>query len=78
MTSARPGARRTATLLAVSCLLAALVLAATATASTTGSKLPNPTATTANPYVPTNMPALDDLWGAFSFKATPNNQPYTE
>jgi phospholipase C len=40
--------------------------------------LPNPTSTKANPYVPTNMPALDDLFAAFDFTAAPNNQPYTE
>jgi len=39
--------------------------------------LPNPKSTTANPYVPTNMPALDDLFDAFDFSKA-NNQPYTE
>jgi phospholipase C len=39
--------------------------------------LPNPTSTAANPYVPTNMPALDDLFDAFDFSKA-NNQPYTE
>jgi phospholipase C len=39
--------------------------------------LPNPITTTANPYVPTNMPALDDLFDAFDFSKA-NNQPYTE
>jgi len=29
--------------------------------------LPNPTATPDNPYVPTNMPALSDLFGMFDF-----------
>ncbi len=29
--------------------------------------LPNPTVTKKNPYVPTNAPALSDLWGAFDF-----------
>src|ERR1700688_22289 len=29
---------------------------------------PNPTATKSNPYVPTNSPALDDLFDAFNFK----------
>jgi phospholipase C len=29
--------------------------------------LPNPAATAANPYVPTNMPALGDLWDMFDF-----------
>jgi len=39
--------------------------------------LPNPTVKAANPYVPTNMPALDDLFDAFDFdKAV--TQPYTE
>jgi len=28
---------------------------------------PNPLATPANPYVPTNSPAIDDLFGAFKF-----------
>jgi phospholipase C len=36
--------------------------------------LPNPMTTT-NPYVPINMPALDDLVGAFDFSMK-NNQPY--
>ncbi|MEJ0095657.1 MAG: alkaline phosphatase family protein [Methylocella sp.] len=40
--------------------------------------LPNPTATKDNPYVPTNPPALDDLFDAFDFDAAPNNQPYSE
>ena len=40
--------------------------------------LPNPTSKAANPYVPTNMPALDDLFDAFDFTAAANNQPYTE
>jgi phospholipase C len=40
--------------------------------------LPNPTVTKDNPYVPTNSPALDDLFDAFNFDAAPNNQPYTE
>jgi phospholipase C len=39
--------------------------------------LPNPTSTAANPYVPTNMPALDDLFDAFDFSKK-NNQPYYE
>jgi phospholipase C len=39
--------------------------------------LPNPTAKQNDPYVPTNSPALDDLFEAFDFdKAV--NQPYTE
>jgi phospholipase C len=29
--------------------------------------MPNPKATKANPYVPTNSPAIDDLFGAFNF-----------
>ena len=40
--------------------------------------LPNPTAKKANPYVPTNMPALDDLFEIFDFAAAPNLQSYTE
>jgi phospholipase C len=40
--------------------------------------LPNPTVKASNPYVPTNPPALDDLWDAFNFTAAPNNQPYYE
>jgi len=40
--------------------------------------LPNPTATKADPYVPTNMPAIDDLFDAFDFTAKPVIQPYTE
>ncbi len=40
--------------------------------------LPNPTVRRTNAYVPTNMPALDDLWDAFNFDAKPNLQPYTE
>jgi phospholipase C len=39
--------------------------------------LPNPTAKNNNPYVPTNMPALDDLFDAFNFSSAVN-QPYTE
>jgi phospholipase C len=38
--------------------------------------LPNPTTKASNPYVPTNMPALDDLFDAFDFKAAPVNQHY--
>ncbi len=39
--------------------------------------LPNPKSKDANPYVPTNMPALDDLFEAFNFdKAV--SQPFTE
>jgi phospholipase C len=40
--------------------------------------LPNPTAKNNNLYVPTNSPALDDLFDAFNFDAAPVNQPYTE
>jgi phospholipase C len=39
--------------------------------------LPNPTAKAENPYVPTNMPALDDLFSAFDFSKAVV-QPYTE
>jgi phospholipase C len=39
---------------------------------------PNPTANGSNPYVPTNMPALDDLFDTFDFASAPVNQPYTE
>ncbi len=35
--------------------------------SLTRDNLPNPTTSDANPYVPTNSPALGDLWGNFSF-----------
>jgi phospholipase C len=40
--------------------------------------LPNPKSNNNNPYVPTNMPAIDDLFDAFDFKGKPVNQPYTE
>jgi phospholipase C len=40
--------------------------------------LPNPKVKASNPYVPTNMPALDDLFNAFDFDAAPNNQRYYE
>jgi phospholipase C len=40
--------------------------------------LPNPKVKQANPYVPTNMPALGDLWDAFDFDRAPNLQPYTQ
>jgi phospholipase C len=40
--------------------------------------LPNPTATAADPYVPTNIAAIDDLFSAFDFSARPVMQPYTE
>ncbi len=33
--------------------------------------LPNPVQTAANPYVPTNMPALGDLWSLFNFPTNP-------
>jgi phospholipase C len=39
--------------------------------------LPNPTAKKDDPYVPTNSPALDDLFEAFNFEKAVN-QPYTE
>ena len=39
--------------------------------------LPNPKAKEDNPYVPTNSPALDDLFGAFDF-SHPVDQPFTE
>ncbi len=39
--------------------------------------LPNPTATKGNPYVPANMPALDDLFDAFDFSHAVN-QTFTE
>jgi phospholipase C len=39
--------------------------------------LPNPTAKASDPYVPTNSPALDDLFDAFDFK-TAVNQPFFE
>ena len=29
--------------------------------------LPNPKVDSAHPYIPTNSPALSDLWGAFDF-----------
>ena len=40
--------------------------------------LPNPTTKNNNPYVPTNMPALNDLFDAFDFDAKPVDQPFTE
>jgi phospholipase C len=40
--------------------------------------LPNPQSKKKNPYVPTNMPALDDLFDTFDFASAPVNQPYTE
>jgi len=40
--------------------------------------LPNPKSKKSNPYVPTNMPALDDLFASFDFGSAPVNQPYTE
>jgi phospholipase C len=39
---------------------------------------PNPKSDKRNPYVPTNMPALDDLFDTFDFASAPVNQPYTE
>jgi phospholipase C len=38
--------------------------------------LPNPKVKPNNPYVPTNMPALGDLFDSFDFSKQPNNQPY--
>jgi phospholipase C len=40
--------------------------------------LPNPRVKESNLYVPTNMPALDDLWDAFDFDREPNRQHYTD
>jgi phospholipase C len=40
--------------------------------------LPNPKARGENPYVPTNMPALSDLFDAFDFHGKPVNQTFTE
>jgi phospholipase C len=40
--------------------------------------LPNPKVKKSNLYVPTNMPALDDLWDAFDFDRKPNLQRYTD
>jgi len=40
--------------------------------------LPNPKSKKSNPYVPTNMPALDDLFDTFDFASGPVNQPFTE
>ena len=37
---------------------------------------PNPIVKAKNPYVPVNMPALDDLFDLFDFTKAPNNQPY--
>jgi len=39
--------------------------------------LPNPVARRDNPYIPVNMPALDDLFDAFDFDH-PVDQPFTE
>jgi len=39
--------------------------------------LPNPTFKKNDPYVPTNSPALSDLWDAFDFSKVVD-QPYTE
>jgi phospholipase C len=33
-------------------------------------RLPNPTSTTGDPYVPTNSPAIGDLWDMFDFSQT--------
>jgi phospholipase C len=32
--------------------------------------LPNPKSTKGNPYVPTNRPAIDDLWSTFTFPSS--------
>jgi phospholipase C len=40
--------------------------------------LPNPKTKKDNPYVPTNMPALSDLFDAFNFDAKAVVQPFTE
>jgi len=40
--------------------------------------LPNPKANWKNPYVPTNMPALSDLFEAFNFNASPDLGPYVK
>jgi phospholipase C len=37
---------------------------------------PNPVVKKKNPYVPVNMPSLDDLFDAFDFTKAPNTQPY--
>jgi phospholipase C len=40
--------------------------------------LPNPKAKNNDPYVPTNMPALSDLFDAFDFDGKPVDQPFSE
>jgi phospholipase C len=40
--------------------------------------LPNPIARRSNPYVPTNMPAIADLFEAFDFDSQPNLARYME
>jgi len=40
--------------------------------------LPNPEVKKSNLYVPTNMPALGDLWDAFDFDREPNLKHYTD
>jgi phospholipase C len=40
--------------------------------------LPNPEVKKSNLYVPTNMPALDDLWDVFDFDHEPNLQRYID
>lgn len=40
----------------------------------TRDNLPNPVATVSNPYVPTNMPAIDDLMSYFKFPSTPGQK----
>ena len=37
---------------------------------------PNPVVKAKNPYVPVNMPALDDLFDLFDFTKAPNHQPF--
>ena len=39
---------------------------------------PNPTSKKGNPYVPTNLPALDDLFDTFDFTSGAVNQSYTQ
>src|SRR5262249_2109895 len=38
--------------------------------------LPNPLSKAKNPYVPTNMPAIDDLFDAFDFNKKPKEVNY--
>jgi phospholipase C len=39
----------------------------------TRDNLPNPKTSEDNPYVPTNSPAIGDLWGNFSFGGDEGN-----